>query len=60
MNRNEKVRKKIKAMMEVRNERKIKEKDSIRNDIKTLAMISEDFDPELYLKENDDKEEETN
>ena len=60
MNRNEKVRKKIKAMMEVRNDRKIKEKDSIRNDIKTLAMISEDFDPELYLKENDDKEEETN
>jgi len=42
--------------MEVRNERKVKEKEEIRNDIKTLAMISEDFDPELYLKNNDDEE----
>ncbi len=42
-------------MIEVRNERKIKEKDEIRNDIKTLAMITEDFDPEIYLKENDEE-----
>lgn len=40
-------------MMEVRNEKKIKETDNIRNDIKTLAMITEDFDPELYLKEKE-------
>lgn len=38
--------------MEVRNERKIKEKDEIRNDLKTISMINEDFDPELYLKED--------
>ena len=38
--------------MEVRNERKVKEKDEIRNDLKTIAMINDDFDPEIYLKEN--------
>ena len=46
--------------MEVRTEIKTKEKDEIRNDIKTLAMITEDFDPELYLKETDDKQDNSN
>jgi len=47
--------------MEVRNERKIKEKDEIKNDIKTLAMISEDFDPQIYLKAKDENiDEESN
>jgi hypothetical protein len=43
-------------MMEIRNERKIKEKDEIRNDLKTIAMINDDFDPEVYLKENENSE----
>ena len=30
----------------------------IRNDIKTIAMIAEDFDPELYLKEKEKEEDE--
>ena len=42
--------------MEIRNERKIKEKDEIRNDLKTIAMINDDFDPEVYLKENENSE----
>lgn len=42
--------------MEVRNERKIKEKDEIRNDLKTIAMMTDDFDPELYLKDNENSE----
>jgi len=43
-------------MMEIRNERKIKEKDEIRNDLKTIAMMNDDFDPEVYLKENENSE----
>ena len=42
--------------MEIRNERKIKEKDEIRNDLKTIAMMNDDFDPEVYLKENENSE----
>lgn len=43
-------------MMEIRNEKKLKEKDEIRNDLKTIAMINEDFDPEVYLKDNENSE----
>ena len=42
--------------MEIRNERKIKETGEVQNDIKTIAMIADDFDPELYLKEKKDDE----
>jgi hypothetical protein len=45
-------------MMEIRNDRKIKEISEVRNDIKTIAMIAEDFDPELYLKEKEKEEDE--
>ncbi len=40
-------------MMELRNEKKINEKDEIKNDLKTISMINDDFDPEVYLKEKD-------
>ena len=43
--------------MEIRNERKIKETGEVQNDIKTIAMIADDFDPELYLKEKEKEDE---
>ena len=42
--------------MEIRNERKIKETSEVQNDIRTLGMIADDFDPELYLKEKEKDE----
>ena len=54
--RSDKIKKKIRAMMEIRNDRKVKEISEVRNDIKTIAMIAEDFDPELYLKEKEEDE----
>jgi hypothetical protein len=42
--------------MQINAEKKQKEKDTIKNDVKVLSMMSEDFDPELYIKHKEDEE----
>jgi hypothetical protein len=41
--------------MQIRTEKKIKEKDSIKKDVKVLKHLAEDFDPELYIKEQEEE-----
>jgi hypothetical protein len=43
--------------MEVKTERKNKEKEIVKNDVKVLGMMTEDFDPELYIKEKKEEDE---
>lgn len=53
-NKNQQIRNKMRAIMEIKTQKKNKEKDVIHSDVKVLKMISEDFDPELYIQENED------
>jgi len=56
-NKNQKIRSKLRAIMEIKSEKQNKEKEVIKNDVKVLKMLSEDFDPELYIKEKEDADE---
>lgn len=42
-------------MLEIQHEKKLKEKDEIKKEIKVLNMMNEDFDPELYIKEKENE-----
>jgi hypothetical protein len=42
--------------MNIQTEKKFKEKEQIKNDVKVLKMLQEDFDPELYIQEKKDQE----
>ncbi len=54
-NKNQQIRNKLRSLMEMKTERKINEKEKIKNDVKVLKMVEEEFDPELYLKEKEDE-----
>jgi hypothetical protein len=41
--------------MQIRTEKKNKEKDLIKKDVKVLRHLADDFDPELYIKEKEDE-----
>ena len=43
--------------MHIQSEKKEKEKDTIKKDVKVLNMMNDDFDPELYLKEKKEEKE---
>jgi predicted Ser/Thr protein kinase len=46
------MRSKLRAIMQIKTEKKNKEKEDIKKEVKVLKMLNEDFDPELYVKEN--------
>ena len=56
-NRNQALRGKIKAMIQMKNKKKDEEKSKVKKEVKILKNISEDFDPELYLKEKEEEDE---
>jgi len=55
-NKNQQIRNKMRAIMEIKTDKKNKEKEVIKSDVKVLKMLSEDFDPELYIKEKEAEE----
>ena len=57
-NRNQALRGKIKAMIQMKNKKKDEEKNKVKKEVKILKNIVEDFDPELYLKEKEEEDEE--
>ena len=56
-NRNQALRGKIKAMIQMKNKKKDEEKSKVKKEVKILKNLSEDFDPELYLKEKEEEDE---
>jgi len=57
-NKNQKIRSKLRAIIEINTNKMNKEKEGIKNDVKVLKMLAEDFDPELYIKEKEESSEE--
>ena len=55
-NRNQALRGKIKAMITMKNKKKDEEKSKVRKEVKILKNLAEDFDPELYIKEKEEEE----
>jgi U3 small nucleolar RNA-associated protein 7 len=55
-NKNQQIRNKMRAIMEIKTEKKNKEKEEIKNNVKVIKMLSDDFDPELYIKEREEHE----
>ena len=53
---NQQIRNKMRAIMEIKADKKSKEKETIKSEVKVLKMLSEEFDPELYIKEKEDKD----
>jgi hypothetical protein len=56
INKNQKMRNKLRAIMQIKTEKKNKEKEEIKKEVKVLKMLQEDFDPELYVKEKESEE----
>jgi U3 small nucleolar RNA-associated protein 7 len=54
-NKNQNIRNKMRAVMEIKSEKKNKEKEVIKSDVKVLKMLADDFDPELYIKEKEEE-----
>jgi predicted Ser/Thr protein kinase len=50
------LRGKIKAMITMKNKKKDEEKSKVRKEVKILKNLAEDFDPELYIKEKEEEE----
>jgi U3 small nucleolar RNA-associated protein 7 len=63
--RNQRLRSKLKAMIELQDNKKNKEKNIIKKEVKIIKNFIDDFDPELYVqekeknKEEEDEDEET-
>jgi len=55
--RNQKLRSKLKAMIELQDNKKNKEKSIIKNEVKIIKNFIDDFDPELYVQEKEKNEE---
>ena len=51
--RNQKLRSKLKAMIELQDNKKNKEKSVIKNEVKIIKNFIDDFDPELYVQEKE-------
>jgi hypothetical protein len=58
IDKNQKMRNKLRAIMQIKTEKKNKEKEEIKKEVKVLKMLQEDFDPELYIKEQESENEE--
>lgn len=50
----QKMRNKLRAMMEMNYDKKQKEKEIVKDQFKILGKIDEEFDPELYLKDDNE------
>ena len=56
ISRNDKMRQKVRKIMEVNHTKKVAEKDTLEKDLKVLKMIDDEFNPEIYLEEKKDNE----
>lgn len=52
-NKNQVTRGKLKAMIEIDDKKKSQEKSQIKKQVKILKTLAEEFDPELYIKEQE-------
>jgi hypothetical protein len=59
INRNDKMRQKVRKIMEVNHNRKVNEKEILEKDLKVLRMIDDEFNPEIYLEEKKENESES-
>jgi len=55
-NKNQLLKGKIKAMIEIQDNKKNEEKSQIKREVKILKNLAEDFDPELYVQEKKESE----
>ena len=55
LEKNQKIRKKMQAMIELQHDKKIKEKKQIKREVEILQNFADDFDPALYVKQNESK-----
>ena len=56
-NKNQALRGKARAMIELQANQKNEEKTQVKKQVKILQNLAEDFDPELYIKEQEEPEE---
>ena len=54
--KNQKIRKKMQAMIELQYDKKQKEKSQIKRQVKILKEFTDDFDPALYVKEKEEED----
>ena len=54
--KNQKIRKKMQAMIELQYDKKQKEKSQIKREVQILKDFADDFDPSLYVKQKEEKE----
>lgn len=59
INKNEKMRQKVRKIMELNHSRKINEKEVLEKDLKVLNMIDDEFNPEIYLEDKKENESES-
>ena len=52
--KNQKIRKKMQAMIELQYDKKQNEKKQIKREVQILKDLADDFDPSLYVKENEE------
>lgn len=57
-NKNQAVRNKLRAMIEIQTDKKNKEKEKVKSDVKVLKMLQDDFDPEVYIQKKEDNSDE--
>ena len=58
--KNQKIRKKMQALIELQYDKKQKEKSQIKREVQILKDFANDFDPALYVKEKEEIENEDN
>ena len=56
INKNDKVRQKLRKIMEINHTKKIGEKETLEKDLKVLKMIDDEFNPEIYLEDKKENE----
>ena len=54
--KNQKIRKKMQAMIELQYDKKQKEKSQIKRQVQILKDFADDFDPALYVKEKEEED----
>ena len=55
--RNEKVKNKVRAIVEMNSMKKKKEKETLGQDLKVIKGLSDDFNPEIYVDDHTDDNE---
>ena len=55
LEKNNKIRKKMQAMIEIQHDKKQQEKKQIQREVEILQNFADDFDPALYVKQNENE-----